>query len=452
MRNVLKLAAALAAILFGAGRTAPSFRYLHDTELSAELAAYTPVYPGVKFAVISDDHLYDSRLGTNGWAFTDYLHHDRKMLALSEEILDTALPKIIAEKPDFLLVCGDLTKDGERQDDELLASKLAKVKAAGIKVFVIPGNHDIWNTRAVRFEGSNTIRVSNVSPTDFTNIYTPYGYGQAIARDPGSLSYVAEPVPGLWLLCLDSTIHVSNRSIPETVTAGGFEQPTVDWIEGILARAVKEHKAVIAAEHHGVNPHWEGQQKLHSEYLLNHYEDFSKMFAAYKVRVVFTGHYHSHDVSFRKWGDGQFVYDVETGSFVTYPSPWRIVTVDGGSQTLNIDSRFVTSIPSMPDGFVTYASNFTYNGVWGIAVDTIMGYHVPRNQAEKIADEVSSAFLAHYAGDENPGSRQIIDKRGLGLMGRLVINNQAYVIRGLWHDSPAPDVKLSIDLRTGEWH
>jgi len=38
---------------------------------------------------------------------------DRKLFAESRQILEAALSGIEAEKPDFLLVCGDLTKDGE---------------------------------------------------------------------------------------------------------------------------------------------------------------------------------------------------------------------------------------------------------------------------------------------------------------------------------------------------
>ncbi len=446
------LIVAVAALTVSCGKqSALEFRYLKDAEVRKAIENYTPVYPATEFAVFSDAHLYDTVLGTNGTAFETYLANDRKLLVFSEEIIDAALPDILNSGAKFVIVCGDLTKDGELIDHELFASKIARLEQAGIRVYVVPGNHDIRNPRSVNYHGPLTSPVPNISTNDFARIYADYGYNRAIERDPNSLSYVAEPVEGLWLLCLDSTINLTNDLLDESVTGGGFEQDTLNWIEDMLYKAVQANKAVIAVEHHGVNEHWDGQRKLHPEYLLNHYEDISKMFAAYKVRMVFTGHYHSQDVSYKNWGNGNFIFDIETGSLVTYPCPWRTVTI-GSDQTMSVVSHFVTNIPSMPAGFVEYASNYVRNGIIGIAVGKIMHYGVDEGEARKVAPQVGDAYVAHYRGDENPGGRQIIDKSGLGFMGRLVINNQSYVIKGLWKDTPGSDNVIVIDLRTGAWH
>lgn len=73
-----------------------------------------PVYPSARFIVISDLHFYDTSLGATGAAFQDYLNNDRKLLVLSDEIIGTAMDKIAGEAADFVLVAGDLTKDGEK--------------------------------------------------------------------------------------------------------------------------------------------------------------------------------------------------------------------------------------------------------------------------------------------------------------------------------------------------
>ena len=75
----------------------------------------------VKFAVISDIHYYDSALGTTGAAFEAYLAADRKLIKESGEILNSAITSIKSEKPDFVLIPGDLTKDGEKQNHLILA-------------------------------------------------------------------------------------------------------------------------------------------------------------------------------------------------------------------------------------------------------------------------------------------------------------------------------------------
>ena len=142
-------------------------------------------------AVISDTHLYDSsELGSTGEAFEDYLNSDRKMLVESEAILDAALEEIAQSDVKYLLIPGDLTKDGEEVNHQLMADKLAAFEAeTGIQVFVINGNHDISNANAVRFEGDTTVPVATVDTQEFRSIYAQFGYDEAVAQDPNSLSY-----------------------------------------------------------------------------------------------------------------------------------------------------------------------------------------------------------------------------------------------------------------------
>ena len=120
----------------------------------ATLAAAIPLYAGgrpqrdARFAVLSDLHFYDPRLGTSGQAFEDYLNQDPKLLKESEAILDAAITNIVQQHVQFVLVAGDLTKDGELLDHVRVAQQLRRLEQRGIQVFVIPGNHDINNPDA----------------------------------------------------------------------------------------------------------------------------------------------------------------------------------------------------------------------------------------------------------------------------------------------------------------
>ena len=72
---------------------------------------------------------------------------------------------------------------------------LGALDAAGVPVLVVPGNHDVLNPRAARFSGDAAEPVAGVAPEEFAAIHADLGYGEALERDPASLSYVAEPVP-----------------------------------------------------------------------------------------------------------------------------------------------------------------------------------------------------------------------------------------------------------------
>ena len=125
-------------------------------------------------------------------------------------------------KANIVLVPGDLSKDGENSSLELAARYLAQLKAAGKKVYVIPGNHDIKNGLSYSYVGDGKQRVPNITAEQFTQIYADYGYKDALQRDTDSISYVAEPQPGLWLLALDACLYKQNVEDKESVTDGKF--------------------------------------------------------------------------------------------------------------------------------------------------------------------------------------------------------------------------------------
>jgi predicted MPP superfamily phosphohydrolase len=431
--------------------SAYTFRYESDPTLETKLET-APIYPETNFVVFSDPHVYDTTLGTSGNAFESYLAEDRKMLAESTEIMQAAIDAIKNESASFVLLAGDMTKDGELSSHELVVNYLEQLEAAGKQVYVVPGNHDINNGASVRYVGDIMERVPNITPAEFAEMYKDFGYKEALYRDPSSLSYVAELQPGLWLLALDGCRYAENVENEEPITDGKFSVATMDWIEDMLEKTALGNKAVIVMVHHGVIEHYVGQEKNYGDYLLDDYPEISKLFATYNARLVFTGHYHAQDITEARWtAPDKFVFDIETGSLVTYPSPYRIVTIDS-SQQAAIETKHIESIPSHPHDFQEFARAYVQSGIEGIAVHAIMGYKVKEAEAEKLAGQVAQAFLAHYAGDENlPPGQEAIQTSGLSIPGWVVVNFRKDLVIGLWHDLPPPDNNITIDLNTGNW-
>jgi 3',5'-cyclic AMP phosphodiesterase CpdA len=429
------------------------YRPSSDAGTTALLAQPAASFPPARFAVISDPHLYDKGLGIEGKAFEEYLADDRKLIVESEELLVAAVERVKTLGVQFLLVSGDLTKDGERQDHELLARYLGTLKDAGIPSFVIPGNHDILNPRAYGYSVAGAKKVPNVTAEEFAGIYKDFGYGSALFRDASSLSYVAEPAPGIWLLALDSCQYADNPKRKESQTDGRFGASTVTWIEDVLARAARGGIPVIAMMHHGVLEHYTGQVQYYGQYVVKDWEAFSSLLASYRVRLVFTGHYHAQDITVRTWSDGRFLYDSETGSLVTAPNPVRTVTIDG-NQRLSIESSFITELPSFTAAgkdFHEYAETYLHSGISGIAIKTMKGLGVPAAEAEKLAPQVADAFAAHYNGDEKFLGVETLPSKGLSFMGGIVVANKRGLVDGLWKDLPPTDNAVSVDLRTGAW-
>jgi hypothetical protein len=427
------------------------FKYESDAALQDSLKA-APAYPETSFVVFSDPHLYDTSLGTEGKAFENYLASDRKLLRESTEILEAAIAAIKSEKASFVLVPGDMTKDGELSSHQLVISYLKQLEASGKQVYVVPGNHDIKNGHSFEYVGDTAERVPNITPAEFVDMYGDFGYKEALYRDTASLSYVAEPQSGLWLLALDGCRYAENIENEEPITDGKFSTATLQWIEEMLEKAATEKKAVIVMVHHGIVEHYVGQEKNFGEYIIDDFPAVSKMLAMYNARLVFTGHNHAQDITLARWSaPNKFVFDIETGSLVTYPAPYRTVSIDN-SQEAAIRTKHVESIRSHPDDFQEYAETYVQNVIEGIATRTIMGYKVERAEAEKLARQVAQAFIAHYAGDENlPSGQEAMQTSGLSVPGWVVVNFRKNLVIGLWHDLLPPDNNITIDLKTGSW-
>ena len=402
-----------------------------------------PAYPDAVFSVISDAHIYDASLGSSGEAFEKTMHSDRKLLLDSQDLLDYAINEIVAAKVGFVLVCGDLTKDGELVNHMIFAEKLKKLKAAGIPAYVVPGNHDINNPDAVKYNGDTTEPVASITANDFARIYGDFGFNSAITRDDDSLSYVAEPTEGLWLLALDACRYRENVPGKHEIVSGKISQKTADWIASVLREAANRNIAVIAMMHHGTVEHWNGQRKLHPDYLINDFVNFGNFLASWNVRFIFTGHYHAQDIT-RSEYNGKVIYDIETGSLVTAPCPIRYVNIK--NDEMNIRTNTIVEKLYPGTDFAPNAIAFVKKTVMLEAASVLKKFKVSDKDIEIIADAVGDAFNAHYSGDENPSLKKTVDKSKLGLWGRFVLGRQQYVIDGLWADMKPYDNNVKLQF------
>jgi 3',5'-cyclic AMP phosphodiesterase CpdA len=392
-------ALALAALLAGCATSGPG----------AGPTAAPVGFPAVRFAVIADPHLFDAAANSPGPALDQAIGSDPKLHAESREILAQVLAEIAAERPAFLLVCGDLTRNGERSAHELAAAMLGGLDDAGVPVLVVPGNHDVLNPAAARFAGERVEPAESVTPEEFAAIHADLGYAEALERDPASLSYAAEPVPGLRVLALDACRYDGEPG--STRTDGRLSRATRTWAARVLARARADGVAVIAFLHHAVVPHFTGMEKWLDAYLLDGHETAARLLAGSGVRLAFTGHGHAQDIVRGSTRAGP-VWDVETGSLVSWPNPWRLVEIGPGA-AVRIATRRVTSTPSLGGTFEPYAKLRLAEGLRDVAMAILERKGVHGEPAIAIARRAVEAGTAFYAGDE-PGPAAPVDRSALG--------------------------------------
>lgn len=393
----------------------------------------------LKVAIVSDIHYMDPSLldsnAAEGTAFQAYLADDPKLLQYSAAVFKEVMEQLLAAKPDLLLVPGDITKDGEKLDHQIMAGFFDKLQSQGTRVLVMPGNHDINNAKAKRYVGNNDYPVTMTSKTDFENIYANFGYKAAVARDTASLSYVVELQPGLRLISIDASKY-EDYGPSGDVAEGRIKPATLTWILQQLARARQQKIRIFAMMHHNLIEHYVGQSTLDPGYVVDNYVAIVDTLMQAGLRVIFTGHYHAQDISSYTY-QGDTLYDIETGSLVTPPIPYRMVTI--GKDRLDIRSTTIGAIDAvLPDGenYTAYANNFLAMHLDQYFYTYLTGiFNAPPSLATFAAPLFRNGIMAHFAGDERmPSAQSMLINQLSGYSPQL-----AGIVTTLWTDPGVPD-------------
>ena len=403
------------------------------------LAAEKPQDMNLRIAVMSDLHYLSPDMIADTEDFEHALNSDRKLLKESSSVLHEMLERVRADKPDILLVSGDLTKDGEQECHAALAKQLQQLQQdiPGLKIYVINGNHDIRNYNAKNFNTADgkAVPATRTEPEDFKRIYD-FVYSDptvlatftpAEGNKAGGLSYVARPVEGLTVIAMDTCRYSSDNTSngdDEHETSGAISADLEKWVIEQTAAAKARGDLVIGLEHHGLVPHFDVQPTILPMYLVNGYERIAQEYADAGMSVVFTGHMHAVDIAAMTTAAGNTFYDIETGSALTYPCPVRFVdlrrsTVGGETNTyMSVSTKThigpihytdpATGVAYVIDDLTEYAREFGFTTdmlktVAGDFIKSFFGKYLPNDtwpvtkiiaNIDQIIDDVAAVPIA----------------------------------------------------------
>lgn len=403
------------------------------------LAAEKPQDMNLRIAVMSDLHYLSPDMIADTEDFEHAFNSDRKLLKESSSVLHEMLERVRADKPDILLVSGDLTKDGEQECHAALAKQLQQLQqdVPGLKIYVINGNHDIRNYNAKNFNTADgkAVPATRTEPEDFKRIYD-FVYSDptvlatftpAEGNKAGGLSYVARPVEGLTVIAMDTCRYSSDNTSngdDEHETSGAISADLEKWVIEQTAAAKARGDLVIGLEHHGLVPHFDVQPTILPMYLVNGYERIAQEYADAGMSVVFTGHMHAVDIAAMTTKAGNTFYDIETGSALTYPCPVRFVdlrrsTVGGETNTyMSVSTKThigpihytdpATGVAYVIDDLTEYAREFGFTTamlktVAGDFIKSFFGKYLPNDtwpvtkiiaNIDQIIDDVAAVPIA----------------------------------------------------------
>ncbi|MDW2797848.1 metallophosphoesterase [Clostridium boliviensis] len=242
-------------------------------------------------------------------------HGDGKVMKYIWEITDAFIEEVKAEKPDVVILEGDLTYNGERESHRELAGKLKLIEDSGIPVIVIPGNHDINNPEASRFEGESIVSTESITPDEFEEIYDEFGYNEAVSRDPASLSYIYQINDKTRALMLDSCQYD-----PQNLVGGMIKDDTYSWIEEQMEEAWNLGMNVIPVAHHNL---LDESEVYLQDCTIEHSEQLIDQLESWEVPLFLSGHLHVQH--YERSHDDSGIYEIVTGSLSTPPCLYGVL-------------------------------------------------------------------------------------------------------------------------------
>lgn len=294
-----------------------------------------------RIMVMSDLHVLDTTLfDANNPA---PLLNDVKLGEHSAELLDSAVSLILASKPDYVLIPGDLSYNGEKISHLYVAAKLAELEANGIDVYVVPGNHDVNNSAAKTYVSGQGQPTETITDMEFESIYGEFGYNEAVKTlDYGtdSMNYMAYLSDDIALIAVNSTVYKTNT--------GALTTGVLNFIKDCAQEAIQSgHNNLLLMSHHMIMNHVDDQTLLDPNHVGNQTQGYPALDEVYQtleeaqIHAVFTGHTHINSIAHLPQQSGD-LYDISTGSLCAYASPIRTCVLETSTGDMTISSSEIT--------------------------------------------------------------------------------------------------------------
>lgn len=370
---------------------------------------------GLGVGVISDLHYYPAELtGDYCPAFLEFSENDTRQIGQSVSLLNSALDALgkHAEEKNikYLLISGDLSRNGEYDVHRVLAQRLELFEEeTGIQVIVINGNHDINRSSAVTFENGFMEKARSTTPEEWLDLYRNLGYDIAYhtytppaGQQAGMLSYSVKLDGGYRLIAMDM----------EKYSPDGGEYPydLLQWVQDEMADAENCGEEIIGMVHHSVAAHFETQPTMMSSLMIENQLEISETFADGGMRYVFTGHTHMSDIATAVSDSGATITDIMTASLIGYPNTFREVVFDraGGAFTAEVgtfDADCEIPITYLDTTYEKpYKNTFGFGQTFGH--NGLAGYG---------ADEIYKELSEYISEAENDGIVEFLRENGVDL-------------------------------------
>jgi 3',5'-cyclic AMP phosphodiesterase CpdA len=191
------------------------------------------------------------------------------------------------------------------------------------------------------------------------------------------LSYVVEPVKGIWMIAIDGNTYIPKSTQEDPRNPSNYKGASIgynnvlthkkhliDWVKKLTAVAKSNGKTVIAFTHYPMIDYNDGatseikkllgDKKWQSERIPE--ETVAQAFAEAGLQVHFAGHMHINDTGIRKSGDKMLV-NIQVPSLAAYLPAYKILTIHS-PEKMEVQTEVLNEVPDFNALFPLYEKEY----------------------------------------------------------------------------------------------
>jgi len=215
------------------------------------------------------------------------------------------------------------------------------------------------------------------------------------------VSYVVEPVDGLWLMAIDGNVYIPKKNDGDPKDPKNYSEAStgynnvlsnkkhlIKWVEEISAQAKQQGKTLIAFSHFPMIDFNDDASAEIKELLgpnkwqLNRVpvEEVAQVFADAGLKIHFGGHMHINDTGVRTTAKGNTLVNIQTPSLAAYIPAYKLLTIKKDN-LVDIQTITIDEVPQYNELFDLYKMEYQFlasqntKDIWNIDILKTKNYH-----------------------------------------------------------------------------
>ncbi|MCQ4036046.1 metallophosphoesterase family protein [Kaistella montana] len=192
------------------------------------------------------------------------------------------------------------------------------------------------------------------------------------------LSYISEPVEGIWLMAIDGNTYIPEKktgSPTDPNTYGGandgynnaikYKSHLLSWVKRMTQEAEKQNKILIAFSHYpmvdfnnGATPELAellGKDKWQLSRVPN--ENVTNAFAEAGIKIHFAGHMHINDSETKSISNGKMIRNFQVPSLAAYLPGYKVITIESGGN-IRVETKTIANVKRYKELFPLYEQEY----------------------------------------------------------------------------------------------